>query len=156
MKHYIYKKDLHWWELQTRFFMSYEARWQSSQWQSHLMSSVTKTHKKKPKWGCGRMGKEKKLAGNAIITTISLDTGTPQWQLVTVSYLTRQPSWQGIPLGFVMSGRTAQQCPGTAAPLMINREQQKQERSPCPENKPPSSITNDHNAKVKTPALLAI
>lgn len=62
MKHLIYTRKIYIDE-GYRVFVSYGAQWQSSQWQSHIKSSVAL---------CWRAA----LAGNAIITTISLDTGT--------------------------------------------------------------------------------
>lgn len=65
MKHLIYTRKIYIDE-GYRVFMSYGPQWQSSQWQSHFKSSVAL---------CLRVFFFF-LAGNAIITTISLDTGT--------------------------------------------------------------------------------
>ena len=62
MKHRIYTRKIYIDE-GYRVSVSYGAQWQSSQWQSHFKSSAAL---------CWRAV----LAGDAIITTISLDTGT--------------------------------------------------------------------------------
>lgn len=162
----MYKKDLHWWGLQSLCELWGVAAKQSMavtfQVKCGSLLGVEGGMDGLGGGGCreGR-GRWAYLAGECHHHNRSRQCHTLVTEQRPVCHLTQQPNDKDAsPSGFVMSGRTAPLCPSFTAPaspahhLILITEGDWRESGPCGEHKAPSSVTNDQNTKVNTPLVI--